>query len=87
MLFVSLWCLVGELIQSRWQELRENIITKKSLREIVDAQYQYLHASGASARNAWLWQAESGDWADELIYEYIDKRIDFLDEYIGQMGR
>lgn len=77
---------IGELIQSRWQELRENIITKENLREIVDAQYQYLSSSGAGMRNAWLWQAGSDDWADEYIYEYIDKRIDFLDEYLGQMG-
>ena len=78
---------MGEMIKKRWQELRENSITKESLREIVDAQYQYLYAAGACIRNAWLWPEEGDYWADEYIYEYIDKRIDFLDEYIGQMGR
>lgn len=78
---------MGERIQSRYLELRENIITKESLTEIVDMQYQYLHASGACIRNAWIWPVECDYWSDEYIYEYIDKRIDFLDEYIGQMGR
>ena len=78
---------VGEMIQKRWQELRNNIITKESLKELADAQYQYLYSSGAYARNAWVWPTEGDYWSDEYIYEYIDKRIDFLDNYIGQMGQ
>ncbi|MCM1342810.1 MAG: CotH kinase family protein [Eubacterium sp.] len=78
---------IGRLTWERWQELRSDIITKESLIEIVDAQYQYLYSSGAYARNAWLWPINSDYWSDEYIYEYIDKRIDFLDDYIGQMGQ
>lgn len=78
---------IGRLMRERWQELRNDIITKESLTEIVNEQYQYLYSSGAYARNAWLWAEEGDYWSDEYIYEYIDKRIDFLDDYIGQMGQ
>lgn len=77
---------IGKYIWRRWQELRADIITKENLIEIVDMQYRYLRSSGAYSRNAWRWPVEGDYWSDEYIYEYIDKRIDFLDNYIGQMG-
>ena len=73
------------LLADRWQELRENNITKENLCAKVDAELAYLYASGAYVRNQQKWPPKGDYWQDEYIYEYIDKRIDFLDEYIGQM--
>lgn len=75
----------GALLQERWQFLRENIITKEALYAKVDAYLGYLHSSGAYARNYQKWPPKGAYWQDRYIYEYIDKRIDFLDNYIGQM--
>lgn len=76
---------IGSLLKKRWQELRESIIIKEALYEKVDAQYEYLYASGAYDRNRQKWPPKGDYWSDGYIYEYIDKRIDFLDSYIGQM--
>ena len=76
---------IGILLADRWQELRENNITKENLCAKVDAELAYLYASGAYVRNQQKWPPKGDYWQDEYIYEYIDKRIDFLDEYIGQM--
>lgn len=77
---------MGRQLSERWWELRKNIITKESLCDIVDTQYSYLHDSGAYIRNCILWPPKGEYWQDNYIYEYIDKRIDFLDNYIGQLG-
>lgn len=73
-------------MRKRWQELRNGIIDKEILTEMVNAQYDYLYASGAYLRNEAKWPSEEIYWQDEYIFEYIENRIDFLDEYIGQMG-
>ncbi|MDE7285859.1 MAG: CotH kinase family protein, partial [Lachnospiraceae bacterium] len=76
---------IGALLYERWQHLREAIITKEALYAKVDAEYAYLYSSGAYVRNQQKWPPKGEYWQDEYIYEYIDKRIDFLDSYIGQM--
>lgn len=76
---------IGLLLKKRWQELRESIIIKEALYEKADMQYEYLYASGAYERNRQKWPPKGDYWSDDYIYEYIDKRIDFLDSYIGQM--
>ena len=76
---------IGPLLADRWQELRQNIITKESLYEKVDAEFSYLYDSGAYVRNRQKWPPKGEYWQDSYIYEYIDRRIDFLDGYIGQM--
>lgn len=78
---------IGALLADRWQELRGSIITKESLCARADAEFAYLHSSGAYVRNQRRWPPKGEYWKDEYIYEYIDKRIDFLDEYIEQLGR
>lgn len=77
---------VGRLLSKRWRELRADIITKEALYEKVDAEFAYLHGSGAYARNYQKWSQGTEYWSDNYIYEYIDQRIDYLDSYIGQMG-
>ncbi len=77
---------MGQLLRKRWWELRENIITKEALYEKVDAYLAYLHDSGAYVRNQQKWPPGGDYWSENYIYEYIDGRIDFLDDYIGQGG-
>ncbi len=76
---------IGALQAERWQYLRQNIITKEALYAKVDEEYAYLYSSGAYVRNRQKWPPKGEYWRDEYIYEYIDKRIDFLDSYIGRM--
>jgi len=78
---------IGYLLNSRWAELREGVITKEALADMAGMQYEYLYSSGAYHRNSLKWPSEGDYWVDEYIYEYIDRRIDFLDSYIGQMGQ
>lgn len=77
---------IGELLNDRWQELRESIITKEALYEEVDTQLDYLYSSGAYIRNRQKWPPKGEYWSDSYLYEYIDKRIDFLDSYISQLS-
>ncbi|MCI8353772.1 MAG: hypothetical protein HFI47_01625 [Lachnospiraceae bacterium] len=76
---------IGGLLAGRWEQLREGIITKESLLRKADTEIEYLRASGAAVRNGQRWPPQNDYWKDEYLYEYIDGRIDFLDEYIGQM--
>lgn len=76
---------VGPLLADRWQELRKDIITKDALYKELDAEFSYLYDSGAYVRNQQKWPSKGEYWQEDYIYEYIDKRIDFLDSYIGQM--
>lgn len=77
---------IGMLMKRRWQELRADVLTKESLMSIADEEFAYLHGSGAYARNYQKWPEGSEYWSDEYLYEYIEKRIDYLDGYFGQMG-
>lgn len=74
---------IGALLADRWQELRQNIITKEALYEKLDAWFSYLYDSGAYLRNQLRWPPKGEYWQDDYIYEYVDRRIDFLDGYIG----
>lgn len=77
---------IGGMLKKRWLELRESIITKEALYEKADAEHAYLQASGAYVRNRQKWPPKGEYWQDSYLYDYINKRIDFLDSYIGQMG-
>ena len=76
---------IGTLLADRWQELRQSIITKEALYEKVDILSGYLHDSGAYQRNQQRWPPKGDYWQENYIYEYVDRRIDFLDDYIEQM--
>lgn len=77
---------IGALMKRRWQELRADVLTKESLMNIADEEFAYLHGSGAYTRNYQKWPEGTEYWSDEFLYEYIEKRIDYLDSYFGQMG-
>lgn len=76
---------IGGLLAERWQQLRERIITKETLTAKADKEFEYLYSSGAYARNRQKWPPKGEYWQDSYLYEYIDKRIDFLDAYIEQL--
>lgn len=77
---------IGEALCKRWWELRTSVITRENLCGIVDAQYEYLHDSGAYFRNYQKWPPKGDYWQDDYIYQYIDRRITYLDDYIEQLG-
>lgn len=77
---------VSSKLKNRWIEFRNNgLITKEKIYEMVDAQLEYLHNSGAYKRNYERWPHGSEYWDDQYIYEYIDGRIDFLDQYFEKL--
>lgn len=77
---------IGGLLYERWKELRENILTKEALYEKADALLMYRDSSGAYIRNQQKWPPKGEYWRDSYIYEYIDKKIDFLDDYFKQLA-
>lgn len=77
---------IGGMLKERWLALRESIITKETLYRMADAELTYLRSSGAYTRNRQKWPPKGEYWQDGYLYDYIDKRIDFLDSYAGQMG-
>lgn len=77
---------IAEQLKERWKEFRDKgIITKERLKEMADAQFGYLYASGAYDRNYARWKNGVKYWQDEYIYEYMDGRIDFLDMYFENL--
>ena len=77
---------VSSLLRNRWQEIRNNgLISEESLFQIVDVQLEYLHNSGAYDRNYERWPHGSEYWKDEYIYDYIEGRLEFLDEYFERL--
>lgn len=77
---------VADLLRKRWKELRNSgTITKEKIIHILDEEFSYLYASGAYKRNYQKWPHGSEYWNDVYIYEYVDKRIDFLDSYFEQL--
>lgn len=73
-------------LKNRWQEYRSSgLVTKEKLNTMVDTQLGYLHNSGAYKRNYERWPHGSEYWSDQYIYEYIDGRIDFLDQYFEKL--
>lgn len=76
---------IAALLSDRWQELRQDTVTKENLYEKLDTLFGYLHGSGAYQRNQIRWPPKGEYWQDSYIYEYVDQRIDFLDNYIEQL--
>jgi len=76
---------VSIMLNDRWNELRQDIITKENICGIIEAEYAYLYSSGAYKRNFQKWTSRVEYWSDDYIYEYVNGRIDFLDGYIEQL--
>lgn len=77
---------VSSQLNERWIELRQGgVITPEKICEMLDEQFAYLYASGAYKRNYERWPDGKEYWKDEYIYEYVNKRITFLDRYFVQL--
>lgn len=76
---------VSSILLERWQELRKTVLTREHLYEILDEQFGYLHLSGAYQRNYERWPHGAEYWQDDYIYQYIDGRLNFLDNYFEQL--
>lgn len=73
---------ISALLYERWSELRkEGVISKEKIFGMLDQQFGYLYSSGAYKRNFERWPNGTEYWSDEFIYEYAERRIDFLDDY------
>lgn len=78
---------VTRMLYDRWQELREETLTIEELESYAQEQIDYLHNTGAYARNMARW-TEGGaslEWQDAYLFEYIEQRIPYLDAYLEQL--
>lgn len=72
---------IGELMRRRWSELRRDILSQERLVAMLDGEFSYLHGSGAYDRNYRLWPNGTAYWDDRYIYEYVEGRLAYLDDY------
>lgn len=72
---------IGELMRERWTELRRTIFSRGNLVGMLDEEFSYLHGSGAYDRNYRLWPNGTSYWDDDYIYEYVEGRLRYLDDY------
>ena len=73
---------IQKLTLTRWEELRQDILSEEHLFNMLDEDFAYLHASGAYDRNYVRWDDHGREhWKDEYIYEYVSGRLAFLDTY------
>ncbi|MCF0186096.1 MAG: hypothetical protein HUJ98_06380, partial [Bacteroidaceae bacterium] len=68
-------------LYTRWTELRENVATEENICGILDERFNYLHSTGAYDRNYAKWPESLNDWDDGFIYEFVTKRLEYLDEF------
>ena len=76
---------IGNKIYARWKELRKNIITKENIYGMLDSQFGYIHSSGAYIRDCMFWGSREEYWSDSYIYEYTDKKIEVMEEYVTNL--
>lgn len=72
---------VGELLRERWTDLRLDIFSEERLEGMLDEEFSYLHGSGAYDRNYRRWPNGTEYWDDSYIYEYVEGRLKYLDDY------
>lgn len=48
---------------------------------MLDKEFSYLHDSGAYDRNYRTWPNGAAYWKDRYIYEYVEGRLSYLDDY------
>lgn len=72
---------VGKLLRERWTDLRLDIFSEERLTGMLDEEFSYLHGSGAYDRNYRRWPNGTEYWDDSYIYEYVEGRLKYLDDY------
>lgn len=72
---------IEELLRRRWVHLRQDVLSRDRLIGILKEEFAYLHGSGAYERNYRLWPNGTEYWEDDYIYEFVEGRLAFLDDY------
>lgn len=73
---------IGALLRERWAGLRRDVLSRERLVHMLDEEFSYLHGSGAYDRNFRRWPNGTAYWDDSYIYEYVEGRLRFLDDYL-----
>ena len=67
---------------NRWFDLRNNILKEDNLTDNILVKYNFLSKNGNYIRESLKWGQESIDHSIlEYTYEWLSKRIEFLDDY------
>lgn len=68
-------------LRSRWQELRQHVLSPDSLKEQFGRTITFLANDGAYRREAIAWSGYSHSFANvQYLYSWIDERIIYLDK-------
>lgn len=78
---------IAMLQLERWKELRSSFFTKEHIYSILDEQFGYLYDTGAYRRNYQRFPNGVEYWDDYYIYEYAEKRLEFLDGYFEKLSQ
>lgn len=82
-----------DLAKSRWQDLNQNVLSKENMNDLVKKNIDYTVNTGAFERNLDRWpnyfviDGKTGLrdfnvlWHEEDLSDYIDKRVDFLNDF------
>lgn len=73
---------INELVIERYFELRENVLSVKHINSLIDSYYNQIKYSVMRDREKWL----ETDLKKEIndIKKWYKKRVEFLDEYLGE---
>lgn len=69
----------------RWQQLRQGVLSKDNLFEIISSCHAQTTDSGALSRDRALWgEYYGGEDNLDALFTYIEKRLAWMDSYYGQ---
>ena len=76
---------MSRITYKRWKKLRGGIIKKKKIKNMAKDMYDTLCNSGAMNRECRKWpELIRPEWTIDNVYNFIDGRIDFLDDYFKE---
>ncbi|MDO4189267.1 MAG: CotH kinase family protein [Lachnospiraceae bacterium] len=76
---------MSRITYKRWKKLRSSIIKKKKIKNMAKDMYDTLCNSGAMNRECAEWpELIRPEWTIDNVYNFIDGRIDFLDDYFRE---
>ena len=71
-------------LAERWSELRQNVLSNDNILQYVQSYQQLFENSGAYSRDMAKWgQYHEGQDTIEAFYQFIEKRMEFLDNVYG----
>ena len=73
---------LDQKLAERWKQMRSDVLTNENILEKVEGYLELFENSGAFARDKAKWgEYHSGQDSIEAFYEFIEKRMEFLDDY------